>query len=337
MRRKSNGSVKNYFANRKIERGGSRGWYGFRKQEPDYAIDDPSRYSGDVREEKHLPQMKGIDLYSSKEKMAAPPPVSRRDSYRSGREGLLDNAASFEKDLVELPVTRTATETFYNVSKQNTFLARQVSDVQKNTGTQNTYLSRQPSDSNYANVGTYITRQASDAYDPNQRGPNHLSYLSSLSSGFGDGLIIPDPTVSGDQQRKSFRQSQVAPPARFSWVPSHPRDTIYTQSSVDTAPRFRTVNSWVAQQTGRVERHMQNDNEVPSMPAIPLPLQAGVATMIQIPPAPAHQRNKSSDPRLNFHPGDEVQISRGSRVPSEILDKTVGGNGLRLSRDELDS
>jgi hypothetical protein len=54
------------------------------------------------------------------------------------------------------------------------------------------------------------------------------------------------------------------------------------------------------------------------MPEIPKPLQAGVATN--------HQRNKSEDPAFKHHPGDEVELSRGSRIPSTVLDKKFGIN-----------
>lgn len=49
---------------------------------------------------------------------------------------------------------------------------------------------------------------------------------------------------------------------------SERRDTVYTQGSEDSNPRFRTVNSWVRQQSKRVKR--QRENETPPVPTLPL-------------------------------------------------------------------
>lgn len=69
------------------------------------------------------------------------------------------------------------------------------------------------------------------------------SEISSLSSGFGDGdIIMPTRNV----RHSTASTLQPPPPARH-------RDTTYTESS-DAPPRFRTVNSWVRQQAGRVKR-----------------------------------------------------------------------------------
>lgn len=170
----------------------------------------------------------------------------------------------------------------------------------------------------YNTNGTYLTQNTSNLQYPNQTDINHLSYLSSLSSGFGDAEInIPEsgPTKPNPQGvRQSSHQSR-----KFSWVSSVPgfrrqgdRDTVYTTTSEDSAPRFRTVTSWVAQQTGRVERKQQIDSEIPNIPTIPRPLQIGV------------DENDNNRTVFQYHPGDEVQISRGSRVPSEILDRKIG-------------
>jgi hypothetical protein len=100
------------------------------------------------------------------------------------------------------------------------------------------------------------------------------------------------------------------------------RDTIYTTTSEESAPRFRTVNSWVAQQAGRADKPPATEQIIPSIPALPPTLQPGMIQNIQ----QNHQRNPSDDPVFTFHPGEEIQISRGSRVPSEILNKKTGIN-----------
>jgi hypothetical protein len=325
---------------RRFSRGGARGWYGWRRKSEDYSSDPPPTYPGEgfPPDEKAIPAQRELDAFFSP--MAKPPlatpagaaALSNIDPQRQEtvRAALLDNPAPFGVSREAQMGSLSATQNFYNISPQNANLSRQPGTQVSQTSQvsvlsqQNTPLSRQPgtqisllsqTNSNYNNTGTqntFLTMQTSDAYDPSQREVNHLSYLSSLSSGFGDGLIIPDSTVNGAPQQ-GYRQSRSQGAARFSWVTSV-RDTVYTEASVESAPRFRTVNSWVAQQSNRVEKQQQTNAEVPAIPAIPLPLQAGVD----------HQRKPSEDPAFRAHPGDEIPISGGSRVPSEILDKTIG-------------
>ncbi|CZR57161.1 uncharacterized protein PAC_07050 [Phialocephala subalpina] len=325
-----------YFRDRTFRKGGARGWYGWRRREEDYTSDPPPKYSGEEYPyEKSIPTQQTVDAFykpTAVPKMATPASsanaLERSDSGRQDmvREALLDNPEPFATTAAPQPAVLSATENFYGVAAQPTSLSRL-------PGTQSTTVS-QPN-SNYNNTGTqntFLTMRTQDAYDPNQREPNHLSYLSSLSSGFGDGLIMPEPTVVG-AGRQSYRQSKAPGTGRFSWMTSNrgtmagppapygDRDTVYTTASIESAPRFRTVNSWVAQQAGRVERQQQSDQEVPAMPPIPAPLQAqntGAGS--------DHRRNPSENPAFKAHPGDEIEIGRGSRVPSSILDRKIGIN-----------
>ncbi|TLD05179.1 uncharacterized protein PgNI_09971 [Pyricularia grisea] len=133
-----------------------------------------------------------------------------------------------------------------------------------------------------------------EAYDQTRRQNNHASMLSSLSSGFGDGdIIVDDQPQPGLQQplsqgltaaQLSYMQTQALPtqqqslrkPAhsrtssQTSWMSRSNRDTVYTQASEDSPPRFRTISSWVHQQTSRVrraERRANADGQTPSVPA----------------------------------------------------------------------
>ncbi|KAI6268262.1 hypothetical protein MCOR03_002829 [Pyricularia oryzae] len=134
-----------------------------------------------------------------------------------------------------------------------------------------------------------------DAYNQTRRQDNHASMLSSLSSGFGDADIIiddqPQPQPSLPQgltaSQLSYMQTQALSThqqqslgnipngrasSRTSWMSRSNRDTVYTQASDDSPPRFRTISSWVHQQTSRVRRaeHRANDNgETPSLPTAP--------------------------------------------------------------------
>jgi hypothetical protein len=115
-----------------------------------------------------------------------------------------------------------------------------------------------------------LARGPSDAYDPARREVNRASQLSSISSGFGDGDIIMPPQPATTNPRQSANLV-----GRFSWVSQSVqsrRDTIYTQSSEDSPPRFRNVSSWVNQQTGRVKRAQQRHRDDGQGAAPPVPV-----------------------------------------------------------------
>ena len=326
---------------RKVRKGGARGWYGWRRASRFPSSDAPPRYLGGEgpyeypTDEKSIPAQRSLDAFFSP--TARPPlatpagaaALSRADSERQElvREALLRNPAPFgPSSATPLPVPPKTTETFYNADIQESPISGRLSNY-NDTGTQNTLLSRQPSDS-YKNTGTqntFLSQQASNLHEPNQREATHMSYLSSLSSGFGDGLIIPESEIlnhkSGGSDQ-SCRQSRNPAAGRFSWATSGPRtpglrgdrNSVYTTASVESAPRYRTVNSWVAQQAGRVERRQQSDQEVPSMPTVPKLIQIGVD----------HRRKQSDNSAFQHHPGDEIELSRRSRIASSILNRKTG-------------
>lgn len=315
------------FRNRKVRKGGSRDNYGWRRND-EYATDAPPKYPGERNSYEYPSDMKSISPQKQADgyftPIAMPPlamaPLATPETaatlslgndprQEQVRESLSNNAAPMGYSPSSQQGNMSTTQAFYNTTPQarNDLLTRQVSDANQTIRSQNTFASQQTSNLN----------------DPYQREIGHMSFLSSLSSGFGDGLIIPDPTNPNSRQTQTFRQSQNPGAARFSWARSQgQRDTVYTTTSEESAPRFRTVNSWVAQQTGRVERDAQIANEIPNVPAIPMPLQVGLNQQ----PGLNHQRNISEDPVFKFHPGEEIQISRGSRVPSTILNKQTGIN-----------
>lgn len=135
-------------------------------------------------------------------------------------------------------------------------------------------------------VSAYNSRSQSLAPSRNN---TRISDVSSLSSGFGDGdIIISQPSnaattyavtpnrsntfdsninlsaVRNSPERKSFS-------SRFSR--NHSRDTVMTNSSEDLRPRFRTVSSWVHQQSRRTkQRSAANRSEDRGM-STPLPEQ----------------------------------------------------------------
>ncbi|KAH7083666.1 hypothetical protein FB567DRAFT_89177 [Paraphoma chrysanthemicola] len=148
--------------------------------------------------------------------------------------------------------------------------------------------------------------------------------------------------------------------SRFSWTNSNApqtphdpsRDTaiagnvgrdsfMTTRSSV---PRFRTIDSWVNQQSNRVEEQRlrqqfrmtqsstssaegadSGEDEVPEMPTVPKSFSTS-ATAVGLPGKDVkHQRHDTrttidTAPIFKQHPGTEVRFSTRSMVPSEVLD-----------------
>ncbi|KAM0321627.1 hypothetical protein ACHAQA_009983 [Verticillium albo-atrum] len=120
-----------------------------------------------------------------------------------------------------------------------------------------------------------IARQQSNGYD-RQRQASRASAMSSLSSGFGDGDIIVPGLQPPPPTSHPMRSTQNVV-GRYSWVSKSGsnRETIYTETSEDMPPRFRTVNSWVNQQTGRVKRAQgrgEEESDVPPVPGLPAAL-----------------------------------------------------------------
>ena len=150
-----------------------------------------------------------------------------------------------------------------------------------------------------------------------------------------------------------------------SQAPQTPRDArdphlsrVSVATSTDSIPRFRTVESWVSQQAGRYaersikdyfveadtkseagteySRQRSTSTLIPPDEQDPFPQrfdqtsQSSVPTVPQIPSHLKHERavTQASDATVfRQHPGTEIVIPRGSRVPSEVLDKLAGPAG----------
>ena len=131
------------------------------------------------------------------------------------------------------------------------------------------------------NPGSLAQNVSNSNYLAN-KAQNRQSQESSLSSGFGDGqILIPESPPKPPAARASQLSNQRV--RNFSWVTSifqakktSDRDTIYTSVSEEQAPRYRTINSWVAQQTRHIERREMSDKEIPSMPQVPLPTKSKI-------------------------------------------------------------
>tara|TARA_R110002003_G_scaffold135_4_gene12520 strand:- start:8422 stop:9075 length:654 start_codon:yes stop_codon:yes gene_type:complete len=122
------------------------------------------------------------------------------------------------------------------------------------------------------------------------------------------------------------------------------RDSFMTQRS--SVPRFRTIDSWVNQQSNHVEEQRlklqfrmtqsstysgegdSGEDEVPEMPAVPKNLSASGPSGLpgkDVKKDVNHQRHDTrttieTAPIFKQHPGTEVRFSTRSMVPSEVLD-----------------
>ncbi|KAF5689172.1 hypothetical protein FCIRC_1502 [Fusarium circinatum] len=122
------------------------------------------------------------------------------------------------------------------------------------------------------------------AYDVGRR-QTGVSELSSISSGFGDGDIVVTPTT----QTVQSVPSRPEPSRQPTWKSANSvgrRDTVSTVASVDTRPRFRSVNSWVKQQNGqlrRAQRQQENslDSDAPPVPPLAPPPEQDFRYMLQ--------------------------------------------------------
>lgn len=168
-------------------------------------------------------------------------------------------------------------------------------------------------------VPSPLSRQPSRPTDPTRRQMNRASELSSISSGFGDGDIVippPVPPLPQSYRPESSRYSQSVSGAnagftgtatRSSWLSRKSfsnRDTVYTATSEDGPPRFRSVNSWVNQQTGRMKRAekqkaVTTDPDAPPLPGM-MPPEQNWGMMVddgEVPRSPATMDNSTMSRR----------------------------------------
>lgn len=161
--------------------------------------------------------------------------------------------------------------------------------------------------------------------------------------------ISQRPGLGGMASRFSWTNSQAPQtphdPNRDTMNQPLGRESFMTNRS--SVPRFRTINSWVNQQSNRVEEHKLRDqyrmtqssaysddvngDQVPEMPPVPKTYKhTGGLAGRDI----KHQRHDTNTsvgtaPIFKQHPGTEVRFSTRSTVPSEILDMGRKNSVLR--------
>ncbi|EEU39512.1 uncharacterized protein NECHADRAFT_70309 [Fusarium vanettenii 77-13-4] len=134
-------------------------------------------------------------------------------------------------------------------------------------------------------------------YDVGGRRQTGTSYLSSISSGFGDGDIVVTPTNNTIQTIPSQPAPATLPSRLTTWrststlgrrdteTSSGRRDTVSTEASFDIRPRFHSVNSWVKQQNGHLRRAQRQqesspDGSTPPVPTLPPPIEQDFGLMM---------------------------------------------------------
>lgn len=127
--------------------------------------------------------------------------------------------------------------------------------------------------------------------------------------------------------------------SRFSWTnsnaPKTPNESRFSiATSTSSVPRYRTVESWVGAQTGRIDPakfqdHLRREYEasnrepVPEVPSLPPPKSPSRRSKLV-----KHRPHMSDASVFRVHPGTRIDIPRTSLIPSEILDTRIQAHAL---------
>lgn len=174
---------------------------------------------------------------------------------------------------------------------------------------------------------------------PKQPYNQRISDLSSLSSGFGDAQIdVPEsgPSLPGTlrSQHKSlaYRISQNKDTfiSRISRRTSNTNVDARNTITSEDRPRFRSVNSWVNQQSRGVFRKREMDVEVGTMPGYAPSggdvVRIGGGKSADVDGARNGRKRPLSEVTnavFRAHPGEEVVLDDGGRIASVILDSKL--------------
>lgn len=140
-----------------------------------------------------------------------------------------------------------------------------------------------------------------------------------------------------------FQLKGVQKDSRFSWTNSQSGKTANDTSrfsvatSASSAPRFRTVESWVGHQASQLDEHQFQqylEKEIESRVSV-MGVQpktaAGLAGAKSAHAVSRMQPYKTDMRDSNYfmqHPGTKVPLPNGSRIPSAILDTKIGPREL---------
>jgi hypothetical protein len=317
----------------------------------------PSRYSQDQKRNFNDEYAYGMNgSFKAPQPTVAPVRSSSLSSQK--RLQALERSDSFNE-----PPTRDGNQSFYDdtVSRSN-------SHRRNDSATPSSPLL--PIEGQRQSASTRNTRslgsdeEALRFPDPPQEQINNLpppptfrQFLSNRPSisqrpGFG-GASAAAAAAGGMASRFSWTNSQAPQtphdPSRDTVTQPVGRDSFMTTRS--SVPRFRTVDSWVNQQSNRVEEQRlrqqfrmtqsttYSEDDIPEMPALPSSTPKNANGITRQPSAAGLSRNGSKSglvgrdikhqrhdtqttaPIFKAHPGTEVRFSTRSAVPSEILDR----------------
>ncbi|EMD87995.1 hypothetical protein COCC4DRAFT_42060 [Bipolaris maydis ATCC 48331] len=290
-------------------------------QDKKYAFDDERGYGMNDRIDPPRPAAIPVRSSSTSSQKRLQP-LGRSDSFsqpatRDGNQSFFDDALSHDDN--QTPVSPSFP----------------IEGKRRSASTRNTRSLDNDEDLQFADTPS---RPPSNLPAP----PSFRQFLSNRPSisqrpGFG--------AAAGMASRFSWTNSQAPQtphdPSRDTVAQSVARESFMTSRS--SVPRFRTVDSWVNQQSNRVEEQRlkqqfrmtqsttYSDDDIPEMPALPSSVPKNANGITRQPSTKSglvgrdikHQRHdtQTTAPIFKAHPGTEVRFSTRSAVPSEILDR----------------
>ncbi|KAL1598469.1 hypothetical protein SLS59_006753 [Nothophoma quercina] len=254
-------------------------------------------------------------------------PLGRSDSFRNNSTDMTQ-----QRSLLEDPPSRM------NSHKRNNSAtpSSPILGMQGQRNSDSTHNTRSVDDED-----DYMQQQQAPSRQPAP--PTFKQFMSNRPS------ISQRPGLGGMASRFSWTNSQAPQtphdPNRDTMSQPLGRDSFMTNRS--SVPRFRTINSWVNQQSNRVEEQKLreqyritqsstysedvNDDVVPEMPPVPKNYKQTNGLAGKDIKHQRHETNTSvgTAPIFKQHPGTEVRFSTRSTVPSEILDMGRKNSVLR--------
>jgi hypothetical protein len=176
---------------------------------------------------------------------------------------------------------------------------------------------------------------------PFPRRPNTCHTIAELPAADDGGLSVIGEEIeeyfsnSNPNSRQSPKASRT--PSTYSVARRSFRDrasiAVSIATSVESVPRFRTINSWVNHQSNRLEgkttpsrspssgsaehSHHSSRENLPQVPAIPSSTPGYGSGDVR------RMDSTSTATIFRQHPGEKIEIGRGSMIPSDVLDQDL--------------
>ncbi|KAF9629495.1 hypothetical protein BFW01_g10698 [Lasiodiplodia theobromae] len=307
------------------------------------------------------PAVHRMPAYMSEDKESMPLPQPPQVSYRpdSGQRDFFGGSFGLRPS-----TPQASTRTFLDDTTPPRNLSRAPSNARSSGSSSPTLLPLQSQQPSFLSRSNYdgspppsLPIQRSESYKSSQGQSRYSAERDDIVSPEAPGPTYQNFTTSrrftakkepSYESRFSWTQSSQAPPTPIEPTTPHSvgRSSIAPTERSSVA-RFRTVDSWVGNQTGRIPstqlreqphwsyRQSTSTNGglgqvdegqpgwQPEIPASSVPTVPAVPSQYKPGGAAYHQRqNTSYSDQTVFrqHPGTEVKIPRGSLVPSEVLD-----------------